>query len=91
MEIKGLVHKYLGTWYTIAYFLPEMVVFAMFDFPGDIIAEAPDDLKKSHSYYPGINNDHLLKVGENSNQLLPKKAELFHWIVAHTAIICLIF
>ena len=53
----------------------------MFDFLEDIIVEAPDDLKKNCSYYPG--NDRLLfKVNPESPKLSQKQAELFHWIVA---------
>ena len=52
----------------------------MFNFLEDIIVEAPDDLKKSRSYYPG--NDRLFKVNPESPKLSQKQAEFFHWIVA---------
>ena len=77
-ETKGLVHEYLGI--TIDYSLPGKVVFTMFDFLEDIIVEAPDDLKKSRSWYPG--NDRLFKVNPESPKLSQKQAELFHRIVA---------
>jgi len=77
-ETKGLVHEYLGI--TIDYSLPGKVVFTMFDFLEDVIVEAPDDLKKSRSFYPG--NDKLFKVNSDSPKLSQERAELFHRIVA---------
>jgi hypothetical protein len=56
------------------------MVFTMFDFLEDIIVEAPDDLKKSRSFYPG--NDKLFKLNPDSPKLSQKQAELFHRIVA---------
>ena len=52
----------------------------MFDFLEDVIMEAPDDLKKIRSYYPG--NDKLFHVDDESPKLSQKRAELFHRIVA---------
>jgi hypothetical protein len=58
----------------------EKVVFTMFDFLEDVIVEAPDDLKKSCSFYPG--NDKLFKVNPDSPKISQEQAELFHRIVA---------
>ena len=77
-ETRGRVHEYLGI--TIDYSLPGKVVFTMFDFLEDVIVEAPDDLKKSRSYYPG--NDKLFHVDDESPKLSQERAELFHRIVA---------
>ena len=58
MENTGLVHEYLGI--TIDYSIAGKVVFTMFDYLEDVIFEAANDLKNSHSYYP--RNDQLMKV-----------------------------
>ena len=73
-ENTGLVHEYLGI--TIDYSIAGKVVFTMFDYLEDVIVEAADDLKNSHSYYPG--NDQLMKVDYDSPSLSPKDAKLFH-------------
>ena len=46
----------------------------------DVIVEARQDLKKSHSYYPG--NDSLMKVDKDSPRLPTKDADFFHRHVA---------
>ena len=58
---RGLVHKYLGV--TINYLIAGKVVFTMFDYLEDVIVECAEDLKNSHSYYPGKNQ--LFKVVED--------------------------
>ena len=77
-ETNGLVHEYLGI--TINYSIPGKVAFLIYDFLEKVILEESKDLKKSCEYYLG--NDKLFKVDENSSKRPPKKAELFHFIVA---------
>ena len=81
-ETTGLVHDYLGM--TLDYSLPGKVAFTMFNFLEDVIAEAPENLKKSRSQYPASQN--LFKVNPDSPLLSNNDAELFHRLVA-----CLLF
>ena len=75
---KGLVHEYLGI--TIDYSIPRKVVITMFDYLEDVIDEASQDLKNSHSYYP--RNDALMKIDKDSPRLPIKDTDLFHRHVA---------
>ena len=50
--------------------------FTMFDYFEDVIAEAAEDLKNSHSYYHG--NNQLFKVDSDSPSMQPKDAELLY-------------
>ena len=77
-ENKGLVHKYLGI--TIDYLIAGKMVFTMYDYLEDMIFQAADDLKNSHSYYPGY--DQLFKVDQNSPGLSQKDVDIFHRHVA---------
>ena len=77
-ETKGCIHEYLGM--TIDYSLAGKVVFTMYNYLEDIIVEAPADLKKSRSQYPG--NENLFKVDVNSTILDKEQKELFHILVA---------
>ena len=53
----------------------------MFDYlVEDVIVEAAEDLKNSHSYYPG--NNQLFKIDDDSPRLLPKDVDIFHRHVA---------
>lgn len=83
-ETKGKVHEYLGM--TIDYSLTNKVVFTMYDFIEDIIVEAPADLKKSKSKYPG--NDKLFHVDENSKLLNNDQKELLHGLIARLLFAC---
>ena len=75
----GLVHKYLGM--VLDYSIPGKIVFTMFKYLEDIIVEALDDLKKGRfNKYPA--NDKLFKADEKSKPLEPKRADMFHRIVA---------
>ena len=56
------------------------VLSTIFDYLEDVIVEAYEDMKNSHSYYPG--NDSLMKVDYNSPSLPTKDTELFHRHVA---------
>ena len=73
-ENTGLVHEYLGN--TIDHLIAGKVVFTMFDYLEEVIVQATEDLKNSHSYDPG--NDPLMKVDCHSPNLSPKDAKLFH-------------
>ena len=75
---KGLVHEYFGI--TIDYLIAGKVVFTMFDYLGDVIVEAADDLKNSRSHYSG--NNQLFKVDDDSPRQLQKSVDIFHRHVA---------
>lgn len=77
-ETTGEVHEYLDL--TIHYNLPGKVAFTMFEYLEDIIVEAPEELKPSKCVYPC--NGNLFKIKEDSPLLDPKRADLFHRLVA---------
>ena len=77
-ENTGDVHEYLGV--TIDWSLPGKVAFTMFDYLEDIIVEAPEELKPNKCMHPC--NGNLFMVKEDSPLLDPKKADLFHRLVA---------
>ena len=52
----------------------------MFDYIENVIVECAEDLKNSCSYFPG--NNQLFKVNEDSPNLPPEDADLFHPHVA---------
>ena len=69
---------YLGV--TIDYSIPRKDLFTMFDYLENVIVETAEDLKNSHSYYPG--KKQLFKVNYDSPSLPLKNAVLFHCHVA---------
>ena len=77
-ENSEKLHEYLGL--TIHYNLLGKVAFTMFEYLEDIIAKASEELKPSRCVHPC--NDNLFKIKEDSPLLDPKKADLFHKLVA---------
>ena len=76
---RGKIHDYLGM--VIDYSIPGKVMFNMFDYLEDIIANLPEDLKTNRSTTSPAAT-HLFNVSHDATKLKHDDAEQFHHYVA---------